>query len=799
MGVIGEETLQALEWERVLTIAAGLAASSLGTERLLSLEVPLPRQRAELLIRRTHEMVRVLTETDGGLQIDGLSDIRESLSRAGIEGASLDPLELRKIAETLSCIARVRGQLHNRTAELPELSGLADRLWDHDRIARQIESAIDQDGELFDDASHDLKRIRAERRRENKQLEDRINSIMQKWAEQGYLQDSVVSFREGKLVLPVRDEAKHRVQGVMVDTSASGATVFLEPVETLPLSNRLRQLELEEKREIHKILLKLTALVHEHLDEIVISLEVMSELDELFARARLALRWEAVAPELNDHNVIRLWKARHPLLIERVRERKLKEVVPLSVEVVAPVCTVVISGPNAGGKTVALKTVGLLSLMAGAGFFIPAAPGSMLPHFATIWADIGDAQSIEGDLSTFTGHVARLRKMTEDDTRPKLLLVDEIGSSTDPAIGAALAQATLLEWTMQNAVSLVTTHHGALKAFAHETEGMVNGSMAFDEESLMPTYHFRSGLPGSSYALEIAQRVGFPENVLTRARGYLDRGALGLEELVGELSRKIEEYEKLRRESDLKMTQYEGLARLYEQRSEELKKTKAQARKQALDEAEELVEESRREIEKLVRDIKEKQAEKAAVQSAREKLRELRSRVDTEKDKTAKELKQPQPERKPLPKIEPGVRVAVEGVEGDGVVTALQRNGKRVEVEMNGMRLWFDAHKLFQPQAQPKKPKSADVNVNVKMSGDRITGQLDLRGKLGDEAIPIIDHYLAVAAEQGYPSVKIVHGKGTGALRVRVREFLATHPLVKEMYDGGANQDDFGSTIVELF
>lgn len=260
--MIGQETMFALEWERVLSIAADLAASPLGAERLLTLEPPLSRQRAELVIARTLEMVRVLTETDGGLSLDGLDDIREGLSRASIEGASLDPLELRKIAESLSCINRVRTQLSNRASYLPELSGLANRLWDHSRIAKQIEGAIDRDGELFDDASSELKRIRHERRRESKHLEDRLGSIMQKWADQGYLQDSVVNFRDGKLVLPVRDDAKHKVQGVMVDTSASGATVFLEPVKTLPISNKLRQLELEEKREIHRILLKLTALVH---------------------------------------------------------------------------------------------------------------------------------------------------------------------------------------------------------------------------------------------------------------------------------------------------------------------------------------------------------------------------------------------------------------------------------------------------------------------------------------------------------------------------------------------------------
>lgn len=796
--MIGEETLLALEWERVISIAAGLAASPLGAERLLALDVPVSKNRAELLLIRTQEMVRVLTETDGGLPMDGLADVREPLSRAAIEGASLDPLDLRKIAESIACYNRVRVQLHTRGESLPELAGLAGRLWDHGRIAKQIESAIDLNGELFDDASPDLKRLRHERRKENKHLEDRLGSIMQKWADQGYLQDSVVSFRDGKLVLPVRDDAKHKVQGVMVDTSASGATVFLEPVETLPISNKLRQLELEEKREIHRILLKLTALVHEHLEEIILSLEIMAEFDELYARARLALRWEGTAPELNDIGVIRLWRARHPLLIERMREKKLQSVVPLTLEIIPPIRTVVVSGPNAGGKTVALKTVGLLSLMAGAGFFIPASSGSQLPCFESIWADIGDAQSLEGDLSTFTGHVARLRKMTEESARSKLLLVDEIGSSTDPAIGAALAQATLLEWTMQNAVSVVTTHHGSLKAFAHETEGLVNGSMAFDEQSLTPTYHFREGLPGSSYALEIAQRVGFPNRVLTRARSFLDKGALGLEELVSELSRKIEEYEKLRKESDLKLTQYEALSKLYQERSDELKKIKAQAKKQALAEAEKLVEESRKEIEKLVQQIKEQQAEKAAVTSAREKLRALREKVEVEKTKNVKELKEPVPETRRPQAIEVGLHVGVDGVEGEGVVTNLKRGGKQVEVEMNGMRLWFDASRLYMPDLSKKK-KSAQIKVNVQMSDERITGELDLRGKLGDEAVPMIDRYLAVASEQRYPSVKIIHGKGTGALRVRVREFLQRHPLVKNMHDGGANQDDFGSTVVELY
>jgi DNA mismatch repair protein MutS2 len=795
--VIAEETLRALEWERVIEIAGSLAASTLGSERLFELEPPLSRQRAELLISRTQEMVRVLTETQGGLQIEGLVDIRDTLTRASVQGASLEPLELRQIAETLKCASRIKQQLEKRKSDLPELGGLAERLWDFARIAKDIEKSIGPDGLVTDDASPELKKIRQERSRENRALESKLESVMQKWADQGVLQDSVINYRDGKLVLPVKDEAKHRVQGVMVDTSASGATVFLEPVETLPISNRLRQLDLDERREIHKILLKLTAQVHEQIEEIAITVELLAEYDELYARGRLALRWEGIAPALNESGAMRLWTARHPLLIERIREARTGKVVPLSLELVPPVRTVVISGPNAGGKTVALKTVGLLSLMASAGFFIPAASGSELPHFASIHADIGDAQSLESDLSTFTGHVARLKRMTEEEARPKLLLVDEIGSSTDPAIGAALAEATLLEWTMQNAVSIVTTHHGALKAFAHETEAMVNGSMAFDEEKLTPTFVFRAGLPGSSYALEIAQRVGFPENVLSRARALLDKGALGLEELVGDLSRKIEEYEKLRRESDLKLTQYEGLSKLYSEKTEELKKSKAQVRKQALDEAEKLVVESRREIEQLVREIKEQQADKTAVQRAHEKLNKLRDKVESEQAKTSRELKTQEPERVKLDKIEIGARAQVEGIDGEGVITNTQRGGKRVEIEIGGMRLWVDSHKLFAPpKKSPARPQQ--VKVQIKFTDDVVKSQLDLRGMTGEEAIPEIDHYLATANESSFKQVNLIHGKGTGMLRIRVREFLETHPLVKSYHDGGANNDDWGSTIVEL-
>ncbi|MBU1984931.1 endonuclease MutS2, partial [bacterium] len=543
--MISEETLSALEFDRVRQIAAESAASPLGRERLLVLTPFDAPADAEQCMMRTREMVKIVT--GGDFPIHGLEDIREELKDASVAGAALDPEALLRVAKTAAASKEVKSFLGVRKTTCPMLCEISASIADLKDVADRIARAIDLDGTVKDDASSDLKRIRQAIRAETRTLESRMQGILHRWADQGVLQDSIISYRAGRLALPVKGELRGRVQGVIVDQSGSGATVFMEPVETLEISNHLRQLEIDEHREIHRILLDLTALVHARLGEFRETLSVLAELDEFYARARLAVRWEATDAILSDRGRVRILNGRHPLLMERLGKSR---VIPLSLEMSPPLRSLVISGPNAGGKTVVLKTVGLLAVMSAAGLFVPVSPGSEIPFFTGIHADIGDAQSIESDLSTFTAHVGKLKNTVSDEARPKLVLVDEVGASTDPALGVALGQAVLLELVRQEAVTLVTTHHGTLKAFAHETDGIENGSMAFNEQSLVPTYVFRPGLPGSSYALEIAERVGFPKEILDTARSFVGQGMLGLEELVSELSRKIENYEKLRRESD---------------------------------------------------------------------------------------------------------------------------------------------------------------------------------------------------------------------------------------------------------
>jgi len=789
--VLSEETLHTLEFDRVRRIAAGLAASALGSEKLAELMPFAEVADAEQCMMRTGQMVSILSATD--FPIYGLTDVRAELREASIEGAALDPESLLRIAECASVSVNVRAFLSARKQMGPLLFEMVRDLADLKKVAQQIGSAIEADGTIKDDASPGLKKIRQSIHAETRSLEGKMQGILQKWADRGYLQDAIISYREGRLALPVKDEARNRVQGVIVDQSASGATVFMEPVETLEISNRLRQLELEERREIHHILLNLTALIRSHLDEFWQALSVLAELDECYARARLALRWNGVDVAFSERGSVRILRGRHPLLIERLKD----QVVPLTLEMQPPLRTIVISGPNAGGKTVVLKTVGLFSIMAAAGLFIPASPGCELPFFQGIHADIGDAQSIESDLSTFTAHVHRLKRMVEDSSRPKLVLIDEIGSSTDPALGAALAQAVLLELVKQQAITLVSTHHGVLKAFAHETEGVENGSMSFDENSLVPTYTFRPGLPGSSYALEIAERAGFPQMILDTARGFAGSGMLGLEQLVSELSRKIEEYEKLRRQSDLKLTEYAALQKLYQERTAQLKKIQAEAKARAVAEADAMIAKAGRDMDAAIREIKKQSGSKEAVKAARETIMAVREEVEKTRKEAEKILEPDKPERIPLERVSAGDRVEIEDLRGAGTVIAVHRNGKRADVEIGGARLTVDIGKLFAAPVEEKR-NGPRVKMDFTLDTPYVSDQLDLRGKYGDEAIPMIDSYLAAAVEARLKLVTLIHGKGTGALRAKVHDFLNAHPLVKSYHDGGRESNDFGSTVVEL-
>jgi DNA mismatch repair protein MutS2 len=771
-------------------LLAARAVSPMGMERLKSLE-PLPSAHfAETELIRVEQMKRVL-EREKSIPIAGISDIRPHLKLLSAEGAVLEGPALLAIAGTLSVSRALSGFFHHRREDAPELYKLSSRLEVFPDIEEAVGQAIGPEGQVVDSASPELRQVRRALVFQQERLRSRLTAILEKWSERGYCQENLITIRGGRFVIPVKEECRGLVKGLIADESGSGMTVFIEPLETLEIANGIRQLEIDERKEVHRILKSLTSHIAAEREPIAESLEVLGILDSIHARALQALRWQANAPNITSKRRLRLVKARHPLLLEH----KEGEVVPLDLELGKDFLTLVITGPNAGGKTVALKTIGLLTIMACSGILVPAEPGSEIPYMEKIHADIGDLQSIEQDLSTFTSHLSHLKELLDDPTESKLVLIDEIGAATDPALGSALAMAVMERLTAQKSMSVITTHHGALKTFAHEQPGMGNGSMEFDEETLTPTYRFRPGIPGSSYAFEISRRVGIPEEVLERSRQLVGEERSNLEHLLTDLTRKIKESERERQESSLKRSEFDALRKLYRERAEHLKEKEKTLKRDAMEEAEQFLKDINRRFEACIRQIRESQAAPHIIKKARHTIEEIKKDITHQITKTEPESP-PRPARhKPSGEIAMGSRVSLEGYSEIGTVIGQQ--GERFEVEIGNVKLWTIGSKLVLAGEESPADQTR-VKVSVEAGDTAAHGEIDLRGLTADEAFPVVEKYLLDTYTSGWTSVGIIHGKGTGTLRSKITEYLKDHPLVKSIRVGRPDEGDYGVTIVEL-
>jgi len=779
-----------LEFDKIRDMLAAKAVSPMGAERLRVLApLPTPKQVSEELVR-VEQMKRVL-ERENSIPISGLSDIRPHLKLLTVEGAVLEGSALLVIAEVLAVSRLLSSFFHHRREDVPALYKLSSQLEVFPDIEEMITRAIGPEGQVVDNASPELKQIRRALVFQHERLRNRLNSILEQWSNRGYCRENLITIKGGRFVIPVKEECRTQVKGLIADQSGSGLTVFIEPLETLEIANGIRQLEIDERKEVLRILKSLTAAVAVEREAISVSLEVLAMIDSLHARALYARRWNAHAPAINTKHYLRLVQAKHPLLLERHSG----EVVPLDIELGKDFQTLVITGPNAGGKTVALKTIGMLTMMASSGVLIPAEPGSEIPFMESIHAHIGDEQSIEQDLSTFTSHLTHLKEILEDTSPAKLILIDEIGAATDPALGSALAMAMMERLTAQKALSVITTHHGALKTFAHQQPGMGNGSMEFNEETLTPTFRFRPGIPGSSYAFEISKRVGIPEDILERSRQFVGEDRSNLEQLLSELTRKIKELERERQESNLKRTEYNALEKLYREQAAKLRSQEKTLKLKALEEADNLLKDINRQIESCVREIRETQASPKSIQKAHETVKEIKKEI-AEKVRKIEPLKAEKPTKAvPSRAVTIGDRVKLEDVEEVGLVVSKQ--GNRFEVEIGQVKLWANRSKLLLVEDKPVNKKDR-VKIKFEAGDSNVGGEIDLRGMTADEAMPLVEKYLFDTYTSGWSSVGIIHGKGTGALRAKVLEFLAHHPLVKSTRSGRPEEGDYGITIVEL-
>ena len=796
--MIDAHTIEVLEFDKVREIVSGYTISALGRERVAAL-APLDNVgniREEL--SRVAEFLELVSFGDP-LPIRGIKDVRSALERCSVEGAMLEPQDFLDLGDTLGVIRKLTAYFASHREKYPLLTRLAKELEAHPEMEATIGRVVDPGGEVKDSASKALRQIRRDIEARRASLRSELDALLKRLPDQ-VVRERLVTLRNGRYVIPIRENQRGRVEGIVHDQSQSGATVFVEPLTTLERNNQIRQLELAEQREIGRILRELTTKIRDIRESLMAGMRTLGELDVLYAKASYGANFKSIAPKLNEQGCTRIIEGRHPLLCVRYRQEGHEEdVVPLDIEVGAAFDTLLITGPNAGGKTVALKTMGLLTLMVLSGLPIPAGEKTEIAVYRGIYADIGDEQSIENDLSTFSSRARRLARICRNADSDTLVLLDEIGSSTDPDEGSALAMAALEHLTRRGVRTIATTHHGRLKAFAHEHARIENGSMQFDRETLRPSFRFRPGIPGSSYALEIAERLGMPSEIIERATTYAGTDARQLEDLIGELERVRQEYETKSRRLEHAISEHERLSAEYEEKVRGVKEEVRAIREAALRESGKQLSKANALIERTVADIRSRNADRASIVEAKTAIAKATQKVKQRR----KALQQAKTETKPIHEVAVGDWVWAERFGGRVRVIAAKKASGKIQIQVGHAKVWIrlsDITKVEKGGGQRsevggQRPRASYVGGNW---GREVGPSISVRGMTLDEALPKVDQYLDDAYLARLGQVVIIHGKGTGVLREHVGALLRRDPRVKSHRLGEWNEGGNGVTIVEM-
>ncbi len=787
------KTLATLEFEKILARLA--RHTSFSASRALALALRPSPDYAEVVRRqRITAEARRLLEMQPNFTLGGAHDVRPQARKAALAGV-LEPAELLDIQATLSLAVSLRNTIQRLGINLPLLTALAEGLADLSPLAAEISRCINPRSELTDAASPMLSELRRETRLAHDRLTAKLQRILSSSTGRHAAQEPIVTLRDGRYVIPVKAELRGQLPGIVHDVSSSGATVFLEPLDAVELGNTWRELQLEEQREVERILRALSAQVGQAAADIETTVETVAELDLALAKAKLG---EALAcnelPYLSDDQPwlahgpaeLRLVNARHPLLTG--------EVVPISIWVGDAYSIVLITGPNTGGKTVALKTVGLLTLMAQAGLPIPADLGSRIPVFDSVHADIGDEQSIEQSLSTFSSHVGNIIRILAKAEPNSLVLLDELGAGTDPSEGTALAQAILHHLLDVGATTVATTHHGQLKLFAHVTPGIVNASVEFDLETLAPTYRLTIGLPGQSNALAIADRLGMPADILDRARQHIAPDRQELESLLVEIQRERQQAADAARAEQIARREAEairaGLAEKLMAVDTEHDRTLERTRR----EMERELQQTRAALRTAAKEIARAEREAAAA-AAKEALDAAKQKVEAVEERVEKVRRKRKPRRKgPLPPIAVGDRLWLRDLSQPAEALAPPDEHGELAVRLGAFHGKINVSEV---EGVDKAEEVATVDTSLPPT-EPPPSELEVRGMTVDEAMPLIDQHLDAAFRAGLPQVRIVHGKGTGTLRHGIRDALSTHPLVKSLSTPPPTEGGEGVTIVEV-
>lgn len=823
---------QKIGFDQIRQLLKDKCLSTLGEERVNEMNFSDHFEEVDELLNQVAEFVRIIQEEDN-FPDQFFFDVRPSLKRIRIEGMYMDEQELfdlRRSLETIRDIIRFlqRNDEEESDCPYPSLKKLAGDITVFPQLITKIDGILNKYGKIKDNASTELSRIRRELANTMGSISRSLNSILRNAQSEGYVDKDVApTMRDGRLVIPVAPGLKRKIKGIVHDESASGKTVFIEPAEVVEANNRIRELEGDERREIIRILTEFSNTLRPSIPEILQSYEFLAEIDFIRAKSHFAIQTNSIKPSLENEQLLDWTMAVHPLLQLSLAKHG-KKVVPLDIELNLKQRILIISGPNAGGKSVCLKTVGLLQYMLQCGMLAPMHERSHVGLFGSIFIDIGDEQSIEDDLSTYSSHLTNMKIMMKNCNERSLILIDEFGGGTEPQIGGAIAEAVLKRFNIKGTFGVITTHYQNLKHFAEDHEGVVNGAMLYDRHLMQALFQLQIGNPGSSFAVEIARKIGLPEDVIADASEIVGSEYINADKYLQDIVRDKRYWEGKRQTIRQREKHMEETIARYQAEMEELQKSRKEIIRQAKEEAERLLQESNARIENTIRTIKEAQAEKEKTRLVRQELADFRESIDNltskeqedkiarkmeklkEKQNRKKEKKQngtkEQPTVQQTPKATPiteGCPVRIKGQSSVGEV--LEINGKNAVVAFGSIKTTVKTERLERSNAIPQKQESAKSSFVSNQTQDSMYEKklnfkqdIDVRGMRGDEALQAVTYFVDDAILVGMSRVRILHGTGTGILRTLIRQYLQTIPGVRHFADEHIQLGGAGITVVDL-
>ena len=793
---MNEKVLHTLEYNKILDQLTEYAFSADARSRCQKLRPITDRAQIEQLQQQTSDALSRLFKY-GSLSFSGVTDIRDSLKRLEIGGA-LSAIELLRVCSLLESAKRAkafaRSQEDNDQPD-DSLTGLFAGIEPLTPLYDEIRRCILSEDEIADDASSTLHSIRRSMRGMNDKIRAQMNSMINNTTTRSYLQDTVITMRDGRYCLPVKAEAKSLVPGMIHDQSSTGSTLFIEPMAVVNLNNEYKELQLREQEEIEVILAGLSNLTASYATQLLADYELLTELDFIFARAAFAQTYNGVAPLFNDDGRIHIRKGRHPLLDP-------KKVVPIDVRLGEDFRLLIVTGPNTGGKTVSFNTVGLLTLMGQSGLHIPASERSELGIFDEVFADIGDEQSIEQSLSTFSSHMVNIIRILEQVNDRSLVLFDELCAGTDPTEGAALAISILSKLHLYGARIMATTHYSELKVYALSTPGVENACCEFDVATLSPTYRLLIGIPGKSNAFAISEKLGLPSDLITDAKGRISKSEGDFEDLIADLEKSRSTIEREQLEINQYKAEIESLKEKLEQKQERLDSSRDKILREANEQAYNILKEAKDVADETIRNFNKYGKAGAPVSEMEKERTKLRGKMDKAAQKMSEQKKASVPNHNVPKKLRIGDSVKVISMNLKGTVHSLPNARGDLYVQMGILRSLVNINDLIllEEDAAPGTKKFQKTSAGkIKMSKSAsVSTEINLIGKTTDEAIPLLDKYLDDAYLAHLPSVRIVHGKGTGALRNAVQAHLKRLKYVKSFHLGEFGEGDAGVTIAEF-